>query len=74
MSIAPRSARPEGSPPIGLESLDEAGRRARTERVHRALDEIEGITDPTDTDAVWDEVLRGIDEARPHRPLFAEGP
>ena len=36
----------------------------------RALDEIAGLSDETDTQEVWDEVYRGIDEGRPHRPLF----
>ena len=34
------------------------------------LDEIAGMTDETDTDEVWRDVMRGIDESRPHRPLF----
>lgn len=28
------------------------------------------ITDASDTDEVWEDALRGIDEGRPHRPLF----
>ena len=28
------------------------------------------MTDETDTDEVWAEVFRSIDEGRPHRKLF----
>jgi hypothetical protein len=48
----------------------EAERRARSEELARALDELDAITDETDTDAIWSEVFRGIDAERPHRPLF----
>ncbi len=48
----------------------EAERRARSAELARALDEIDAITDETDTDATWAEVYRGIDAERPHRPLF----
>lgn len=45
-------------------------RRARSAALARALDDIAEITDETDTDERWAEVFRGIDEARPERPLF----
>ena len=35
-----------------------------------ALAAIETIRDETDTEERWSEIFRGIDEARPHRPLF----
>jgi excisionase family DNA binding protein len=44
--------------------MTDAEIRARAEVAIRALDELAGITDETDTDAVWDEVTRGIDEDR----------
>jgi hypothetical protein len=50
--------------------LSDEERRARSEALVRALDEIADITDETDTDELWAEVFRGIDESRPHRPLF----
>lgn len=50
--------------------LSDEDRKARSEALGRALDEIAGMTDETDTDEVWAEVMRGIDEGRPHRPLF----
>lgn len=53
-----------------LKPLTDREREARTEALGRALDEIAGMTDETDTDEVWRDVMRGIDEARPHRPLF----
>jgi hypothetical protein len=50
--------------------LTDQARRARSEALGRALDEIAAMTDETDTDEVWQEVMRDIDETRPHRPLF----
>lgn len=44
--------------------------RERNAEAIRALDDIAGMTDETDTADVWAEVYRGIDEARPQRPLF----
>jgi hypothetical protein len=72
MAIAPTPAPPHG---IDLEtgrllSLTDEQRRARSEALARALDQIDTITDATDTDEVWADVMRGIDEGRPHRPLF----
>jgi hypothetical protein len=45
-------------------------RRARSEALSRALDEIADVADESDTDEIWADVFRGIDESRPHRPLF----
>ena len=72
MAITPMSARPgtvdTDSGPI--QPLTDQERRARSEALGRALDEIAGMTDETDTDQVWQDVMRGIDENRPHRPQF----
>jgi hypothetical protein len=46
-------------------------RRSRAEHALAALDRIETMTDETDSDELWAEVMRGIDEGRPERPLFA---
>jgi hypothetical protein len=46
----------------------EEERRAYHEGVQRALDEIETITDETDTDETWDEVFRGLAAARQGAP------
>jgi hypothetical protein len=53
-----------------LRPLSDQERRTRSEALARALDEIDRITDETDTDETWREVFRGIDQGRPHRPLF----
>jgi hypothetical protein len=73
MAIAPTPAPPRGDvdPATGrLLPLSDEQRQARTEALNRALDALADITDATDTDATWREVMRGIDEGRPHRPLF----
>jgi len=46
----------------------EEERRAYSEGLQRALDEIETITDETDTDETWDEVFRGLAAARQGAP------
>ena len=72
ISIAPMPAKP-GAVDIAtgkLQPLTDQERQLRSAALGRALDEIGGITDQTDTDEVWREVLRGIDEGRPHRLLF----
>jgi hypothetical protein len=51
----------------------EAERMAHSVALRAALDDIAAIgPDATDAAEVWDEVFRGIDSARPHRPLFGE--
>jgi hypothetical protein len=72
MAIAPKSARPGTVDAASgrLQPRTEQERRARSEALGRALDEIAGITDETDTDELWRDVMRGIDDNRPHRPLF----
>jgi hypothetical protein len=53
--------------------MSESQRRAHSVELRAALDEIASIgPDATDAREVWDEVFRGIDSARPHRPLFGE--
>lgn len=73
MASAPTQAPPRGDvdPATGrLRPLSDEQRKARTEALNRALDALADLTDATDTDATWREVMRGIDEGRPHRPLF----
>jgi hypothetical protein len=71
--------RDTAAPPLPPRAMDASGRllpmsdderRARVEHALAALDRIETISDPTDTDERWREVMRGIDEGRPERPLF----
>ena len=51
----------------------ESQRRAHSVALRTALDDIAGISpDATDSAEIWDEVFRGIDEARPQWPLFGE--
>jgi hypothetical protein len=46
-------------------------RAARSERLRRLFEEwAQQPPDPTDSDAIWEQVMRGIDEGRPHRKLF----
>jgi hypothetical protein len=49
-------------------SADE--QHARAEAFARALDDDIMAADETDADEVWTAFFRGIDEGRPHRPLF----
>lgn len=56
-----------------LVPLSDAQRKNRSEELLAALAEIAAIgPDETDAEEVWDEVFRGIDSFRPHRPLFGE--
>ncbi len=71
MAVAPLPSADTINPTTGMpRTLSAEERRTRSESLRRALVEMAGITDDTDTDEVWAEVYRGIDEARPHRPLF----
>ena len=71
MSIAATPRTESIDPATGqLRPLTAQERKARSEALGRALDDIAEMTDETDTDEVWGEVMRGIDESRPHRPLF----
>jgi hypothetical protein len=49
----------------------EEEQKARTEALRRLFDEWpDHADDGSDSDEVWREVMRSIDEGRPHRPLF----
>jgi hypothetical protein len=50
--------------------ISDEERAARRAAAIRAIKAIRRITDETDTDELWREVYRGIDESRPHRKLF----
>ena len=72
MEIVPKSTNPNT---IDLKTgrllpLTDEQRKARSEALARALDEIDEITDETDTDETWRNIFRSIDEGRPDRPLF----
>ena len=57
---------------VHLVPRSEAERMAHSVALAR-VDDIAAIgPDATDAAEVWDEVFRGIDWARPHRPLFGE--
>ena len=71
MAIAPTPA-PEVTidPKTGrLLPLTDEQRKARSEALARVFSEL-APADETETDELWKEVFRGIDEGRPHRPLF----
>jgi hypothetical protein len=50
--------------------LSEQEQKARSEALAGALAEIAEMIDDTDKDEIWADVFRGVDEGRPHRPLF----
>jgi hypothetical protein len=50
--------------------LSDQKQKARSEALVHALAEIAELTDETDTDEIWADVFRCVDESRPHRPLF----
>ncbi|HWE39439.1 MAG TPA: hypothetical protein VG406_23005 [Isosphaeraceae bacterium] len=56
--------------PFFCDRLAEPDPATRAAKLAAMLDQIEQITDETDTDEVWAEVFRGIDASRPHRPVF----
>jgi hypothetical protein len=70
--------RPDGPlPPSGLGPdgkiihMNEEERRAWCEAACRRLSEIAGMTDPEgEPSDSMERMMRGIDEGRPHRPLF----
>jgi len=72
MAIAPTPTQPDtiDSATGRLLPLTDEQRRARSEALRRALDDVEAMAGPDDTDDAWREVMRGVDEGRPHRPLF----
>jgi hypothetical protein len=49
--------------------MSEEEKREYLESARRRLDEIEQMTDE-DPPGSFEEFMRGIDEGRPHRPLF----
>ena len=71
MAIAPTPSRtPTIDPETGrLLPLTDEQRKARSEALARVFSEL-APADETETDEAWRDVLRGIDEGRPHRPLF----
>jgi hypothetical protein len=52
---------------IPLSDAERAARRSAAQRI-RAV--ISRLTDVIDTEEAWREFYRGIDDQRPHRPLF----
>ena len=45
--------------------------QARTQALAKAFEAMDAIAGgETDSDEVWRQVMQGIDESRPHRPLF----
>jgi excisionase family DNA binding protein len=71
MAIAPLPSSEIIDPSTGrARKLSVEERKARSAALKAALAEADQITDETDTDEIWSEVFRGIDESRPHRPLF----
>ena len=64
----PRSAVDRATGRLLPQTEEERARRSAV--LARALDDMAGITDETDTEEVWAEVFRGIDAGRPHRPLL----
>jgi len=50
--------------------LTDEQRKARSAKLAETIAKMATVTDETDTDEVWRNVFRGIDESRPHRPLF----
>ncbi len=56
---------PDGQLPLECEEE----RRNRLESVRRRLAEIEQMTDE-DPPGAFEEFMRGLDEGRPHRPMF----
>jgi excisionase family DNA binding protein len=72
MAIAPTPSRPGAvDPETGrLLPVTEEQRKERSAKLAAAIARRAQTTDASDTDEVWREVFRGIDESRPHRPLF----
>lgn len=50
--------------------MSEEERAARRSAALRAIKAISQITDETDTDEIWQEMMRDLDAQRPHRKLF----
>lgn len=71
MAVAPTSPRTDTvDPKTGrLLALTDEELDARAEAMARVFSELVP-PDENETDEQWAEVFRGIDEERPHRPLF----
>jgi hypothetical protein len=65
-SLGPRAVDANGR----LVPISDEERRARSDRLRETLARLETITDETDTDERWREIMRNIDEGRPERKLF----
>jgi hypothetical protein len=63
--LPPSCLGPDGK----LIRLTDEERRRRLESARRRLEEVEQMTDE-DPPGAFEEFMRGIDEGRPHRPLF----
>ncbi len=64
-SLPPSCLGPDGK----LPRMSEEERREHLESALRRLDEIEQMTDE-DPPGAFEEFMRGLDEGRPHRPMF----
>lgn len=63
--LPPSCLGPDGK----LPRMSDEERRERLESVRRRLAEIEEMTDD-DPPGAFEEFMRGLDEGRPHRPMF----
>jgi hypothetical protein len=64
-SLPPSCLGPDGK----LPRMSEEERRQHLESVRRRLAEIEQMTDE-DPPGAFEEFMRGLDEGRPHRPMY----
>ena len=64
-SLPPSCLGPDGK----LPRMSEEQRRLHLESVRRRLAEIDQMTDE-DPPGAFEEFMRGLDEGRPHRPMF----
>src|SRR5690349_10834093 len=55
-----------------IKTMTEEENQRRARAFEKAMKELAQITDETDTEEMWREVAKGIDQHRPHRPLFRE--
>ena len=73
MATAPTTETPLIDPVTGrLRPMSIEERRERSESLRRALDEMAGIVDETDTDDLWADVFSGLEAARGEHPDVAE--
>ncbi len=64
-TLPPSCLGPDGK----LRAEDDQERRQRLESISRRLAEIQQMTED-DPPGAFEDFMRGIDEGRPHRPLF----